>query len=108
MLQTVHHIKKKDVVQVMSGKEKGKTGKVLRVLQKKGSVVIEKLNIHKKHKKPTGQTPGGIMEAEGPINASAVLLYCDKCAKGVRTHKKVLETGKKIRVCTKCDTALDK
>lgn len=105
---TVEHVKKKDLVQVMVGREKGKTGKILRVIHKKGKVVIEKLNIVKRHTKPTGKAPGGIVEKEGPIYACNVLLYCEKCGRGVRTMRKVLETGKKVRVCKKCDTQLDK
>jgi len=105
---TVSHIKKKDLVQVMMGKEKGKTGKVLRVNQKHGRVFIEKLNLVKRHTKPTGQEAGGIIEKESPIYACNVLLYCDKCSRGVRTSRKILESGKKVRVCTKCKTQLDK
>jgi large subunit ribosomal protein L24 len=107
-MYTVEHVKKKDLVQVMIGREKGKTGKILRVIHKKGKVVIEKLNIVKRHTKPTGKAPGGIVEKEGPIYACNVLLYCEKCGRGVRTMRKVLETGKKVRVCKKCDTQLDK
>jgi len=69
MERNIFHVKTKDIVQVMSGKEKGKTGKVLRVNQKHGRVVVEKLNIHKKHTKPTGKGPGGIVEAEGSLAA---------------------------------------
>lgn len=108
MIVTVTHVKKRDLVEVISGKYKKKTGKVLRVVQKKGTVVVEKLNLVKRHSKPTGKTPGGIIEKEAPIHASKVLLFCEKCTKGVRTHAKVLENGKKIRVCSKCETALDK
>lgn len=108
MLSEVTHLKKKDLVQVMSGKEKGKTGKVLRVLTGKGKVVIEKLNMKKRHTKPTGTAPGGIVESESPVYASTVLLYCEKCSRGVRTKKKVVDGGKKVRVCRKCDTQIDK
>jgi large subunit ribosomal protein L24 len=105
---TVLHVKKKDLVQVMSGKEKGKTGKVLRVIHKKGKVVVEKLNMVKRHTKPTAQGAGGIVEKESPVFAANVLLYCEKCGRGVRTMRKVLESGKKVRVCKKCDAQLDK
>jgi large subunit ribosomal protein L24 len=106
--QSVFHLKKKDLVQVMVGKEKGKTGKILRVNQKRGRVVIEKLHMHKRHTKPTGKGAGGIIESEGSIYAANVLLYCEKCSKGVRTRVKALESGKKARVCRKCDAQLDK
>ena len=107
-LVTVTHIKKKDLVQIMTGREKGKTGKILRVVQKRGRVLVEKLNMVKRHTKPTGKAPGGIIEAEGSIAASNVLLYCEKCNSGVRTAPKLLESGKKVRVCRKCKTQLDK
>ncbi|NBX69813.1 MAG: 50S ribosomal protein L24 [Proteobacteria bacterium] len=105
---TVTHVKKNDLVQVMVGKERGKTGKILRVNQKKGRVLVEKLNMIKRHTKPTQKSAGGIVEAEGLISASNVLLYCDKCSAGVRTARKTLETGKKVRVCRECKTQLDK
>ena len=108
MVQTIFHLKKKDLVQVMTGKERGKTGKVLRVIQKKNRVVIEKINMLKKHTKPTGKSAGGIVEMEGPLAASAVLLYCDKCARGVRTFRKLLESGNKVRCCSKCKNPLEK
>ncbi|MBI1861310.1 MAG: 50S ribosomal protein L24 [Deltaproteobacteria bacterium] len=103
----VCHVKKKDLVQVMTGKERGKTGKVLRVHHKSSRVVVEKLNIIKRHTRPTGKTPGGIVEKEAPIAASNVLLYCEKCGKGRRTVVKKSEKAK-LRHCRKCNTALDK
>lgn len=108
MVRNVFHLKKKDLVQVMTGKEKGKTGKILRINQKHGRVVVEKLNLHKRHTKPTGQKPGGIVESEGSIAASNVLLYCEKCQRGVRAGTTVLEGGKKVRSCKKCKAQLDK
>jgi large subunit ribosomal protein L24 len=108
MEQSIFHVKKKDLVQVISGKEKGKTGKILRVSHKSGKVVVEKLHMIKRHTKATGKTAAGIVEREGAIAACKVLLFCEKCNKGVRTHRKVLESGKKIRVCSKCESELDK
>jgi large subunit ribosomal protein L24 len=105
---TVTHVKKNDLVQVMVGKERGKTGKILKVNQKKGRVLIEKLNMIKKHSKPNQKSAGGIVELEGLISASNVLLYCEKCTSGVRTGQKALDSGKKVRVCKKCNTQLDK
>jgi large subunit ribosomal protein L24 len=105
---TVTHVKKHDLVQVMAGKERGKTGKILRVNQKKGRVLVEKLNMIKKHSKPSQKSSGGIIEVEGLISASNILLYCDKCSSGVRTARKALENGKKVRVCRECKTQLDK
>lgn len=103
----VTHVKKKDLVQVISGKEKGKTGKILRVNHKQNRVVIEKLNLIKRHTRPSGKAPGGIIEREAPIAASNVLLFCEKCGKGRRTLTKKGEKGN-FRVCRKCKTQLDK
>ena len=103
----VNHVKKKDLVQVMTGKEKGKTGKILRVVLKKNRVVVEKLNMIKRHTRPSGKAPGGIIEKEGPIAASNVLLYCEKCGKGRRTVSRKADK-KRVRVCRTCQTQLDK
>lgn len=107
-MQTVFHVKKRDLVEVISGKYKGKTGKVLKVVHKKNRVVVEKLNIIKRHTRATGKSPAGIIEKEAPFPASKVLLFCEKCNKGVRTHKKLLESGKTIRTCAKCKAEFDK
>src|SRR3989338_4590261 len=108
MMQTSLHVKKNDLVQVISGREKGKTAKVLKVLVKENKVVLEKLNIAKKHTKPTKKNPqGGIQEIAKPMHASNVLLVCPKCKKGVRVGKKIIK-DKKARVCKKCSDVLDK
>ena len=106
--QRIQHVKKNDMVQVMVGKDRGKTGKVLRIQQKHGRVVVEKLNMVKRHTKATPKGPGGIVESERPLPAAKVLLYCDKCGRGVRTRMKALDGGKKVRECTKCSAQLDK
>ena len=100
-------LKKGDRVKVVAGKEKGKTGKILKVVADKDKVVVEKLNFVKKHQKPDAKGKGGILEKEGPIHISNVMLLCNKCEKGVRVGHKVLEDGKKVRVCTKCHEILD-
>lgn len=100
-------LKKGDRVKVVAGKEKGKTGKILKVFADKDKVVVEKLNFVKKHQKPDAKGKGGILEKEGPIHISNVMLLCNKCEKGVRVGHKVLEDGKKVRVCTKCHEILD-
>jgi len=97
------YLKKDDMVITLVGKDKGKTGKILKVLRDKNKVVVEKINIVKRHIKPTQINPqGGIIEKEMPIDVSNVLLYCKKCQKGVRIGKKMLEDGSKVRVCKKC------
>ena len=111
------HVKKGDIVEVIAGaREKdyknakdGKvTGKVLKVLPAKNRVVVEGVNMRKKHMKPTtAMQQGGIIEIEGSIHASNVLLYCPKCGKGVRTGV-VMVGDKKVRVCKKCGETLDK
>ena len=96
------HIKTGDTAVVLSGKEKGKQGKVLSVNPKKGMVVIEGVNMITCHTKPRRQgETGGIVKRETPIRACKVALFCDKCGKGVRVGYKV-EDGKKTRICRKC------
>lgn len=101
-------IRKNDSVMVIAGKERGKTGKILRVLPEKGAVIVERLNIVKRHSKPRGpQQPGGIVEKEAAIHSSNVMIMCDKCNAPVRIGRKILADGKKIRICRSCNEALD-
>jgi len=101
-------IRKNDSVMVIGGKERGKTGKVLRVLPDKDTVIIERLNIVKRHSKPRGpQQAGGIVEKEAPIHASNVMFMCDKCNAPVRIGHKLLGDGSKIRICRRCNEAVD-
>lgn len=93
---------------VTAGKDNKKTGKILRVLVKKDSVLVEGLNIIKKHTRARGNQPGGIEEKEAPIHLSNVMLYCPKCTKPVRIKRTVLENGEKARLCVKCGEAFDK
>ena len=103
------HIKREDKVVVISGKEKGKTGKVLLTEPKAGKVLVEKVNMVTKHEKPKGQgKPGGIVHSEAPMPASKVMLVCAKCGKATRLGFKVLEDGGKVRVCKKCGETFDK
>ena len=104
---TKSHVVKGEVVQVISGKEKTKTGKVLSVLPKKNSVIVEGLNKVKRHVKARSNEPGSIVEKEAPVHLSNVLPYCNKCKKGVRV-KKLIENGNKQRVCIYCNTPLEK
>lgn len=87
-------LKKGDIVKIIAGKERGKTGKVLKIVVDKDQVVVEKLNIVKRHKKPDAKAKGGIVEKEGPINISNVMFLCSKCDTGVRVGYKILEDGK--------------
>jgi large subunit ribosomal protein L24 len=97
------NIKKGDTVMVISGKSKGKTGKVLEVSPKEGKVIVEKANIVTKHVKPRRQgETGGRIEAEGPLYACKVQVICPKCKEAVRVGHKTLEDGSKGRVCKAC------
>jgi large subunit ribosomal protein L24 len=103
------HLKNGDSVVVISGKSKGKRGKILRVDVDAERIYVEGANMQKKHQKPTQKVmQGGIVEKEGPIAVSAALIWCPKCSKPVRIGHKVLESGKKVRVCVKCGEVLDK
>jgi large subunit ribosomal protein L24 len=92
-------IRKGDTVVVISGKDKGKTGKVQRILSEEGRVVVEGINLVKRHMRPTPRNPsGGILEREQPIAASKVMPVDPKTGKGTRVRFKTLENGKKIRI----------
>ena len=103
-----YHVKKNDLVMVITGKDKGKTGKVMRINKKKDRLVVEKVNMVKRHVKQSQKTKGGIMEKEGMMHVSNVMIYCEKCSKPVRLGTRILEDGKKIRFCKKCNEAVDK
>jgi len=96
------NIKKKDKVKILSGKDKGKTGEVLKVFPDKARVVVAKINFAKRHTKPTQRDPGGIREKEAPLAISKVMLVCPKCEAAARPKFDALSDGKKIRICRKC------
>jgi large subunit ribosomal protein L24 len=100
-------LKKGDTVKVIAGKEKGKTGKIQSTIAEKNRVIIEKVNLIKRHKRADAKGKGGIVEKEGSIHISNVMYLCDKCGSGVRVGYKILDDGKKARVCTKCQEILD-
>jgi large subunit ribosomal protein L24 len=103
------HVHRGDTVAVIAGKERGKRGKVLRVLLADGRVVVEKLNMVKRHQRPTQKVrQGGIIEREGALALSNVLLVCGRCDKPVRTGIKALANGRKLRVCRRCGEPIDK
>lgn len=102
------HVKNGDKVVVIAGNHKGKIGKILKSFPDENRVIVEGVNMVTKHNKPMGPTePGGIIEFEGPINASNVMYYCDNDEQGVRVGYKFLEDGSKERVCKKCGEVLD-
>ena len=107
MARTKLHVKKGDTVLVIAGKSAGKKGKIIEVVTEKSRVVVEGVNMIKRHTKPTQKMPqGGIMEREAPIHSSNVMFYCGKCNRPARVAKKFLENGEKIRVCKKCSEAI--
>ena len=102
-----NRLKKGDTVKVIAGREKGKTGKVIKILADGKRVVIEKLNMIKRHQRPDQKSKGGIMEKEAALHVSNVAPVCTKCATGVRIGFKTLEDGKKVRVCKACNEQID-
>jgi large subunit ribosomal protein L24 len=100
-------IKKGDTVLVISGKNKGKKGKVLSVLPADNKLVVERVNIAKRHQRPTRNFQGGIIEKPLPLNASKVMLLCPRCSEPTRVGRKMIEE-KWIRVCRKCEEIIDK
>jgi large subunit ribosomal protein L24 len=106
--QTKYRLKKNDVVQVIAGKDKGKTGKVMRLVPKKDRAIVEKINMVKRHMKPSQQNrQGGILEKEAPIAISNLMLVCSKCTDPTRVGYKILDDDRKVRFCKKCGEVLD-
>ncbi len=102
------NIKKGDTVVVISGKDKGKKGKVLSVYPNNDRVLVEGVNMLTKHQKPSQKVQqGGIIHQEGPIHVSNVMVYCDKDKQGVRIGYKILENGQKVRICKKCGEVIE-
>lgn len=100
-------VKKNDTVLVLTGKDNGKTGKVLRAMPAENRIVVDGINVQKKHKKArSAQDTSGIIEQAGPIDASNVLVVCPVCGKATRVGHAIVD-GKKVRVCKKCEKSLD-
>ncbi|HXF83206.1 MAG TPA: 50S ribosomal protein L24 [bacterium] len=103
------HVKKGDTVEVIAGKHRGKRGKVLKVDLKGGKVIVEGVNLVKRHTKPTQKLPqGGIVEKEAPLFSSRVMLVCPKCGKAARVAHGYLADGTKVRVCKNCGEQIEK
>ena len=103
------HIKKNDTVYVLSGKDSGKTGKVLRVFMDDKRAVVEGINFINKHTRPNPQknVKGGILPKESPIHVSNLMIVCKNCGKRARIGISIAQDGKKTRVCKKCSESLD-
>jgi len=103
------HVKKGDLVMVIAGKDRGKSGRIIRVIPKEQRVVVERINLVKKHLRPSPATgQGGIVEVEAPIHISNVMPICPNCNNPTRVGRKILEDGTKVRICKRCGEALDK
>ena len=101
-------VKKDDQVLVLTGKDRGKRGTVVELVPKKSKVVVEGINILKRHVRPTGPgKPSGIIEVNGPMDLSNVMLVCPKCNDASRVSRRVLGDGRKVRVCRKCGEVID-
>jgi large subunit ribosomal protein L24 len=101
-------IKKDDKVKVLTGKDKGKIGKVLKIVKKTNRVVVENINVVKVHQRPTQANPqGGIVDKTMPINVSNLMVMCNSCVKPTRIGMKQLEDGKRVRICKKCNQQID-
>jgi large subunit ribosomal protein L24 len=100
-------LKKNDRVVVTAGKDKGKIGKVLKITLDKTRVVVEKVNMIKRHTRPSTKGKGGIVEKEAPIHISNVSIICGKCTEVSRVGKRILQDGSRVRVCRKCGEFLD-
>ena len=103
-------IRRNDNVVVITGKDRGKRGRVLKVLPEKNRLVVEGVNIIKRHTKPNPQRQikGGLVEREAALHASNVQIVCPECGKPTRLGKKILGDGRKVRVCRKCEGVVDK
>ena len=95
------------MVKVLAGKDKGKTGKIIKAIPEKDRIIVEKVNFIKKHKRPDQKTKGGIVEKEGALHVSKVALFCNKCNAAVRIKNKILENGNKVRICSKCNDVIN-
>lgn len=102
-MQNKVHVKKGDTVVILSGKDKGKKGKVLKVIPSEYKVIVEGVNISTKHVKPrSANEQGGIIHQESPIYSSKAMVVCDKCGKPTRSGKEVRDNNVRIRICKKC------
>ena len=108
-MQPKVHVKKGDTVIVIAGKDRGKKGKILRVFPAKGRVLVEGINMVKRHTRPTQKVQqGGIISKEAPLDASNVQLVCGSCGRPTRTGKKTLADGRRVRFCKNCGEVVDK
>jgi large subunit ribosomal protein L24 len=110
MQTAVYAVRKNDTVVVIAGRDRGKRGRVLRVVPDKGRVIVEGVNFIKRHTRanPQKNVKGGIVERESPLSASNIQLICPECSKPTRVGRQRLEDGRRVRVCVKCKGVVDK
>jgi large subunit ribosomal protein L24 len=103
-------IRKNDTVLVTTGKDRGKKGRVIRVVPEKNRLIVEGVNLIKRHTRPNPakNVKGGVVQREASLHASNVQLVCPECGAHTRVGHKVLEDGRKVRICRKCDGVVDK
>ncbi len=104
------NLRKNDNVQVIAGKDAGKTGRILKVIPEKNRLIVQGVSMIKRHTRPNPQRgiKGGIAEREAAVHASNVMIVCGECGKRTRIGHKVLSDGKKVRICRRCEGVLDK
>ena len=101
-------LKVNDQVEIIAGKDKGRVGKIIRIMTKSNKAIVERANMIKRHTKPSATNQQGqIVEKEAPIHVSNLMLVCPKCTKTVRIAKRILEDGSKVRVCKKCNETIE-
>ena len=104
------HVRKDDEVMILAGKDRGKTGKVLRVFPSEGRAIVEHTNVIRRHTRPNPQrnVKGGIVDRESPLNVSNLMVICRECSKPSRVGYSLLSDGKKVRTCRNCGGTIDK
>ena len=109
-MPSVNHVRKNDNVVVNTGRDRGKRGRVLRVIPDKGRVIVEGVNFIKRHTRPNPQRniKGGIVQREASVSASNVQLVCPECSNPTRVGRRLLDDGRRVRYCVKCKGVVDK
>ena len=104
------HVRRNDQVEVRSGKDRGKRGKVLRVISARERAIVERVNMIKRHTRPDPQKniKGGVVEREGSLHVSNLVVVCPECDKATRVRHKILSDGRKVRTCAACEAVVDK
>jgi large subunit ribosomal protein L24 len=101
------HVRKGDNVYILTGKNRGQSGRIIKAFPEKGRVLVQGVNMIKKHKKPQRNSPGGIMDQEAAVHVSNVMLICEKCKSPTKIGRRLLENGEKVRFCKKCNEIID-